>query len=255
MSKSTATKEAVEENAKTNGHILYDAGASQTIPLSFEKTVRRDGRRILQRIRLTHTLNPLTDERYFQLEADIEKVRKRASAVTTAIWEPKVRLWNELIDSVTGYPNGNDPRKAVHDLDKTKAVEALLAVDVLSPETIEYDIETEIIEDAVELDDEDTVIPFRAMHNGALILNMSHSFRAETKAEIDEFLAIEQGQPNTNALASAEKLTVEARLCELGQKLLTDREGYTDDCETPAWHLAATTRAYFARQIQRLGKL
>lgn len=234
--------------------ILYDSGASQIIPFEYKKTVIRNGKRILQKARLTHTLIPLSNERYFEYEAETERLSdkvKRTLKLSMALWEPKLKLWDDLAESVTGYPE----KEAVHPSDRIRAVEALLEVEILDPDLIEFDIETETVEDVGTIDiDEFTAIPFRTMYAGAVILNMSHSFRQETKAEVEEFFAIEGDEPTPGVLASAVKLTKAEKLYNLGKRLLKDTEGYAPGCEVPAWHLAGTTRSFFLRQLARMGK-
>lgn len=234
--------------------ILYDAGASQTIPLELTKVVRRDGKRILKKIRLGHTLGPLSDQRYFQLQEEIDKTLNRAKAVTTALYKPKFDLWQDLNETTSGYPEKYD--FAANPSDCIKALDALIEVQIPEIELAEFDAETDEIEEDAELVlDELTVVPFRAMFSGALIVNLSHSFKEPSKADHDEFMAIETNAPiSTNRLAAAEKRTTAEKLFDLGRRLILDREGYAEGSDTPAWHLAATTRAFFLRELARMGK-
>lgn len=90
------------------------------------------------------------------------------------------------------------------------------------------------------------------MYAGAL-LTLSHSFREETKAEYDQYLAIDSEQPDENSISSADRKTKVERMYLLGKKLITETSGYAEG-EIPAWHIAATTEAFFARQSARMGK-
>lgn len=251
-----ATQAVKEETALSP--VLYNPQISQTIPFELSKTIIRNGKRVLQKARLTHTLGPLSDIRYFEYEAETEAFEtkfRRTQKATSSIFEPKIKLWNELAEAGTGYGEKFDWKESVHQSDKIRAIDALLQIEILDPDLIEYDVETEIVESDVEFRSEDNMaIPFRTMFSGALLLNMAHAFRQETKAELDEFFAIEGNDPMPNALASSQKITKAEKLCKLGNRLLRETEGYAASVDIPAWHLAGTTRSFFLRQLGRMGK-
>jgi hypothetical protein len=192
---------------------LYDANSPQIIPL----TITKNGKSF----RVEHSFRPLTNERYFEFQERIDEVSAKTTKLSTAIFEPKESLWSELIEGVTGYKPRDDFKAGVPMAHRTEAVNALITIL--------------------------TEIKFRAIQAGVLLPEMSHSFRAETKAEMDEYLAIQSDQPNPNALASAQKLSKAERLYRLGKKILKDTAGYAADAEIPAWHLAATTESFFTR--------
>jgi hypothetical protein len=213
---------------------LYDANSPQIIPL----TITKNGKSF----RVEHSFRPLTNERYFEFQERIDEVSAKTTKLSTAIFEPKESLWSELIEGVTGYKPRDDFKAGVPMAHRTEAVNALITIQFVDDEETKAENELWDIDDLTE-------IKFRAIQAGVLLPEMSHSFRAETKAEMDEYLAIQSDQPNPNALASAQKLSKAERLYRLGKKILKDTAGYAADAEIPAWHLAATTESFFTRQI------
>jgi len=172
------------------------------------------------------------------------KVKK----ATTSIYTPKHALWNDLVESREGYTERPDWKEKTHQSDAVGVINALLHAQVLDESEIESKSKKALFdEDAL------TPIAFRALQAGVL-MTLSHSFRPETQAEMDEFLAIVTNEPLPNVLASAEKLSRPEKLYNLGSKLLADREGYADGSDIPPWHLAATIETFFLRQMARMGK-
>lgn len=219
--------------------IQYDMRAGQSIPLQ----LTRNGKTY----RVVHHLAPLTNERYFEFQEQIEDLGRRTTKLSSAVFEPKEQLWNELAESVEGYKIDGDWKRGVHIQHKSEAMTSLLEVQVADDEESKADELWSI--------DENIVITFRTMQGGALFTQMSHSFRPETKQDTDEFLAIEQGEPGPNDLATANRVSRAERLYKLGQKLLKEHKGYADGSEIPAWHLAATTESFFARAIAQAKRL
>jgi len=221
--------------------VLYDAGAGQTVPLLLTKSGKE--------FRVSHTLNPLTDERYFSFLTDTLDSIQKAKKLTTDFYGAKYRLWSDLVISRQGYKERRDWKEVTHQSDCIAVINALLHIQILD------DTDANTATDDVLFDDESlSVIAFNAMQSGVLISNMTHSFREESKAEMDEYLAIKSNDPVPNTIASAVKLSDEEKLCRLGRKILREWTGYADGSEIPAWHLAATTDTFFARQIGRMGK-
>jgi hypothetical protein len=212
----------------------YDASKGQTIPLTVEKNGRK--------FRVTHSFKPLTNERFFEFQERIEEVTAKLTKYSTAMYEPKETLWNELIESVTGYKEREDFKAGVHLSHRTEAINGLITIQFVDEDSDAADAALWDIDDL-------TVIKFKTLQAGVLLTDMSHSFRSETKAEMDQFLAIESDQPEPNVLASAQKLSKAEKLCRLGKKLLMETTGYANGVEIPAWHLAATVESFFARQI------
>lgn len=227
------------KEAKENT-ILYDPRIPQHIPLELEKSG--------QTFKLHHNLSPLANDRYFDYQDQVTALASRIKKFSTAILEPQHKLWLDLVESREGYKERSDWKESTHPNDAVAAVAALLSVQVLDNDEIEPKVEAAVYDD-----DALHIIAFRAMQSGAL-LTLSHSFREETKAEADEFLAIEAGQADENNIASSDKVSKQERLYRLGRKILVETEGYADGAEVPAWHLAATTEAFFARQTARMGK-
>jgi hypothetical protein len=222
--------------------ILYDSRIAQRIPFKLE----RGGKSYP----MAHVLGPLSDERYFTFEASLEQMASKVKKATTGIYTPKHALWFDLVEAREGYKKtGPDWKKDTHQSDAIGAINALLHAQVLD------DSELEVDDSIGELFDEDAATPisFRALQAGVL-MTLSHSFRPETQAEMDEFLAIATNEPLPNVLASAEKLSKAEKLYNLGSKLLAEREGYAEGSDIPPWHLAATTESFFLRQMGRMGK-
>jgi hypothetical protein len=233
----TKAKEALELS-----DIQYDATAEQDIPL----TLHQNGKEFEVR----HRLAPLTDERfikYLEKEEAANKTVQKTQKLTTAQHNVKADLWNDLAVGVTGYKTREDFRDGVHFTHKKEAIDALLEAQI--PD----DDDNESTSDGWDIDALVT-IPFKAMFSGALITNLSHSFRPESKEEIDEFLAIEYNQPSPRHMASAKHRPQAERFAELGRELLKETTGYKPGTEVPAWHLAKTTQVFFWRQIIQAGK-
>lgn len=220
----------------------YDMRAEQDIPL----TVHGNGKDYETR----HRVAPLTDDRFFKLIDQIataEKTVAKTAKVTTAYHGPKEMLYDELAVSVEGYKKRPDFKEGVHFTHKKEVIDGLLFVNFPAEDREAADEGWDI--DAL------VNIPFHAMFSGTLITNMVHSFRPETKAEMDEFLGLEFNQPDPNQLASAKRQSRERRLADLGRRLLHSSEGYVPGSDIPAWHLARTTEMFFLRQIAQAGKL
>jgi len=232
--KKEATAETIEQT------VLYDATAPQRVPF----TITKNGKDFP----VAHVLKPLSDSRYFEFQEQMSTMADRLKRLSTSMYGPKDALWQELVESREGYREREDWKESTHQSDRLAVVNALLTVH-LTDEPVDVESEDELFDD-----ESLVVIPFQAMYNGALLLNLSHSFRQETKHEMDSFLSIETDEPDPNILASAAKRSKSEKLCELGRKMLKDRVGYAEASDVPAWHLAATTEAFFLRQIGRAGK-
>ena len=220
----------------------YDMRASQNIPL----TIHGSGKDYETR----HQVDPLTDERFFKLLEQIaaaDKTVAKTAKVTTAYHGPKEMLYDELATGVEGYKKRPDFKEGVHFTHKKEVIDGLLYVDFPNADREATDEGWDI--DAL-ID-----IPFQTMFSGALIVNMSHSFRPETKREMDEFLALEFNTPDDGKLASGKREIRERKLADLGRRLLQNTTGYVPGSEVPAWHLVKTTEMFFLRQIAQAGKL
>lgn len=235
------SKTHTNETQETETLILYDSRIEQRIPLILHKNGKQ--------YNLCHIIAPLDPDRFFEMERAAEQTASKLKKLSTDIYGPKQKLWSDLVQGREGYKDRADWKTATHQSDCIAVINALLHADVLSND------DTEITTDEILFDDEElTVIAFNALQSGALITNMMHSFRQETKAEMDEFLALQTNEPNPNELASAIKLTKSEKLCRLGQRLLKGSTGYAEGSDIPPWHLAATTESFFIRQINRMGK-
>jgi hypothetical protein len=221
------------ETPTTDEIVNYDASIAQEVPLKLTKGTRS--------YRVTHNLQPLSNDRYFEMQDDLEATALRLTKISTKAYEPKDRLWKDLVTSVTGYKDRSDWKDGVPFEHRTEAINALIFIHLND----EPPTKADDLWDIEELVD----IPFHAMQSGVLITDLVHSFRSETKEEMDEFLSIEAGDTSSNNLASAQKLSKAERLYRLGKKLLKSTSGYAPGTEVPAWHLASTTESFFLRQV------
>lgn len=222
--------------------ILYSSRALQRIPL----TLTHNGRDIA----VAHNIGPLHDSRYFEYQLEIEgKAAKSTDLSSDLLYGAKQKLWREIADSREGYVEREDWRQKTHQVDAAKAIDIFLGIVVKDSAPNEEETETVLFDD-----DALTRIEFATMFSGTLLTGLSHSFRGETQAEMDSFMAIETGELNPNVLASAEKLSNAEKLCRLGKSMLQESVGYAPGTPVPAWHLAGTTRSFFLKRLSRMGK-
>lgn len=240
--KAKEKKEATSEVNIPEEAYLYDTDSLQIIPF----TVTQGNKTV----RASHTLNVPSNERYLQMQSEIEDVISRAKKASSLIFDPKIKLWRDIVVSRQGWVERDDWKDRTHPADAIGVINALFWVSVL-------DEEDQIVSDNDEIlldDDDGYIVKFNTRFGAAELQGLSHTFRQESKAEMDEYLAIIANEPNSNELASAAKRSRVEKLYRLGTKLLVGRTGYTDESETPAWHLAFTTEAFFTRQLARMGK-
>ena len=222
---------------------LYDADSRQTIPLEIEKSGRR--------YRVSHTLEPLSDDRWYQLERERDGARRRITkdqAFSTAAFAPNSKLWQEIAVGRAGYAERDDWRAATHIFDRTQAVSALLSAVPVPPPDEQSDIL-----DAELLADDEYVITLQVMQSGVLMAT-THFLREETTEEMDQYLAIQSEKPGPFDLPSAAgslKCAAE-RLAALYDRIVVSSDGYTG--RVPAWHKAAVAKEHFGRQFLRMGK-
>lgn len=248
MAKAKREKEHTEEELTTvyeerppqaGPPTLYDVSQPQTIPF----TITRGGKSF----RVSHTVQPPSNERFFQLQEDIDETLSRAKKASTLVFDPKLILWKEIVISRTGFVDRDDWKEATHPSDAVGVINAMLHIEVQAEEEQDVTNDDELLDD-----DALYVVAFNAQQGNALLTNLSHSFRQESKAEMDEYLAIISDQPSPNVMASAVKMSKAERYYRLGKKLLQGSTGYASDI--PAWHLAFTVEVFLARQLGRMGK-
>lgn len=243
MSTKSAIAKTLADDEKTStpdAPILYDSNAVQIIPFTLTKNGKKYS--------VSYTVGPVSPERYFQLETDITQLADRTRKLSSDINNPKHKLYLDIVESRAGYKDSPDWKEATHQSDAVAVVQAILHAQVLDEADTDIENNDEFYDDEAF-----TGVSLNALFSGAL-LTLTHSYRPETKAEMDEFYAIETGDPNQNKLASAQKLSRPEKLYQLGRKLLREHNGYADGSDIPPWHIAATTEAYFLRQIARVGK-
>lgn len=220
----TAKAKTKKETTTTTEAPLFDAKATQRIGL----TIGGDHQVI-------HEMAPLTDERFFKLADALEEADGDPSGILTL----KDALWEEHCSSVTGYKERPDWRKGVPTSHRIAAAEAFRGVIVMGigdgiADGV-FDVDAPIRVDLVAVFSEFEVKP-------------SISFRQPTKADVEEYLAIANGEPDKNALASATKNNSPSeRLYRLGKKLTVEHSGYTG--QPPASHVNAAATMMILSQM------
>jgi len=222
----------------------YDMTAQQTIPFTLEKNGRF--------YKVSHTVRPLTDERFFRLEIEKEERAKSISKSQTEVLIPSARLWDELILSRQGYKEVDDIRAKTNMMDKVHCILGLLHAqpkelvqDTDNPEEI---LEAEILFD----DDEPTEVQLEVLQGGVLITT-SHFFQPETQEQMDEYLSILANTPKPHRLSSSDrKQSKSERVAQLYDDTCTKRSGYKDGTEVPAWHKLPAVMHFFANQFSRI---
>jgi hypothetical protein len=222
----------------TSDRILYDS----TQPQTFGFTLSQKGRQIP----ITHTIQPVSDARFFQMSEEIEAIAAKIKKLDTSMYRPKEKIWEEHVHEATGYPENWKERVSLDD--RIGVVNAYFEVNP--------DDEPDATEDGPLVYDFDALVEvyFYCRFGGAQLMGMCHKFREITREDKDEFLAIISNEPDDKVLASATKISKNERLHRLGKKLLKETEGYAPGTEVPAWHLCATTEWFFLREQARQGK-
>ena len=235
----TAKAKLDREPAITTDRILFDS----TKPQTFKFSLYQKGREIP----ITHTIEPVSNARFFQMSEEIEAVAARLKKLDTSMYRPKEKIWEEHVNESTGYGDVANWKERVALDDRIGIVNAYFEVE---PEN-----EPESTEDGPLVYDFDALTPiyFSCRYGSARLLGMCHKFREITRAEKDDYLSIISNEPDDKVIASAERVSKNERLYRLGKKLLKETEGYADE-NVPAWHLCATTEWYFLREQARQGK-
>ncbi len=238
MSKAKQALEATPEI--TENRILFDFREPQTFKFSLHQKGRD--------IPISHTLLPIADARYFQLSEELESLADRLKKISSSIFVPKEKVWDEHCESATGYPQIDEWKSRVSQDDKVGVINACLRVEP------DDEPETEEVGELVYDFDALTEIYFTCYHGSRELFGMTHRFREFTRTEKDEYLSIMANQPIESAIASAVKMSKAEKLVRLGRKLLMETEGYADGSPVPAWHLEWSVQWYFMREIARQGK-
>ena len=225
----TALEEITEQAAT-----LYDANAIQKIPLTITKGSKSYDVAI--------ELEPITDDEYFQLIDDALDSAKKLKSVSIELFQPRADLARKKAIARYGYVENKDWKTATKDADFISALDSYLQVSA--------NTESESVEDLLD-DSDETPIVLASVFNG-IETKTTIYFREETKAQMDEFLAIDGGLPQKNALASHKKISKQKRLFALYEALVKGSDGYAS--QIPAWHGLAAVAAYLSGQLQRMGK-
>ena len=263
--------------------VLFDSDANQTIPF-FDTRYTKSG---VVNFRAAHTFAPLTDERLFQHEKNIELFsRKNKNIGAIENTQPTIDLWDDLIVARQGYTPREDWKAKVKSVDKIAVVTSLLHVQLIETEDV-------LDEDTLINEDDLTCLKFRVFYGGisleewrkwyqtglfpeniklsetqfdegltllrkdiapSVVLTTSFYFAEASDTQLDEANAILFGGNAPNKLASAahEKKTNAEKWVELYNAVCESAEGYTG--RVPAYHAAAATRVFFYQESARVGK-
>lgn len=278
-----------EEKTKSKKiDLRYDADSEKifSFPIPFGK----------QTVRIEHSLGVLKDSRYLKWQMDSDLILKKALAQNnwkTEQYRPKVELWDEIALGVRQL--GEKWKERSKWPDKVNAINLLFHAQVenrpeadgdsdevldanfILPEDNTFDITLWVLHGGFTLEEwqkmveeetlpdwvtPDEVATIQDLVSRGFIPNMYvptiHSFREETKAEVDEYLAINLRQNKSGRLASAAKSKKPEdsdyfRKIELYDSICIKQEGYKS--RIPYIHKLPVIESFFAQQLARMGKL
>lgn len=196
--------------------------------------------RIDEDFEVIHHLSPLSDERYFQLEQEIERAVRHSSRVSVKMFEPKVKLWRELIDSIEGYDDlPDDFRESIFTDEAVRVVNSMLDVQITGIESDKRTFRRE------------TTVSLTALQGSTAFVDLSLKFRIPTHGERDVWYQVIAGRQNELASAATNSSKSE-RLFKVAQAMLVSSEGYEDG--PPAWHVIAAATHYLNYLDDQMGK-
>ena len=229
------TTQPNQPNQPVDVSIFYDRNAVQRIPLdSIDNGVKS---------RSWHHLKPLLNERYFQLENEIEAAKAQKLSVREML-EPKHKLWRELFVKREGFKEKDE--NALF-FEGVQAVNALLyyeptpARDAAEGELLNYEA--------------DDSIYFGAMYSGAW-LGLKLFFKGEFSCNLEGYREATKPIRRLGLIRYA-KNDVQ-RIYEFALPYLTKTEGYqlaeniVD--AVPAWHVINAADDMFSGQMELLTK-
>lgn len=228
--KTTATnKEANERNEEKP--ILYDRRAIQKIPL-----LSVDGNR---QSRCWHFLKPLSNERYFQLEQEVEEVINEKRNELRKIYKPYFDLWQELFIEREGL------KEKDFDVLFTEAVQAIKALIYYESAPLTQSTDNENFD--FDADDE---VYFGAMFSGAW-LGLQIYFQNQLSGKID---AYQETQKKTGThIWNAQNRSKAEKLHELVLPFTTKANGYAEADSlidvVPAWHITKAADELFSSSL------
>jgi len=215
VTKAKTKKEEITETAP-----LYDKSTDQIIGLTI------DGE-----IQVTHTIKPLSDTRYLQLLDALEE------STPTETRDLQSKLWAEICPSGTGYAERPEWQSGVPLPHRIATMEAyLLSIPgIEKTKTSVFDI------------DAPRTIELRAVFGDTELATLKIAFRHPTQAEIEEYLLLQNDEPNPADLASAAKVTKSERKAKLAKRLKISVEGYAG--EPPMWHMLTALDTHLAAEL------
>lgn len=227
--------------------IFYDCREPQKIPLLVPKG---NGK-----VRITHHLKPLTNDRYFQFQNEIEEVAFYEPKELRAIYKPHFDLWNELLIERVGAKESNSDALV---FEAAHAIKALLYYEKLetaadpSGEPFLYD------------DEADCEFSFGAMFSGAW-LGLRLDFKSAFDSKTDDYLqatkkvrrwgttgyGLRAQKPFFSKSDNAEKLY------NFALPYVSGGYGYAETGNiaevVPAWHVVQSAILIHSQTIQFLG--
>lgn len=213
----------------------YDRNAAQTICWAIETEA--------ETYKVSHTLKPLSDERFFEFALESEKNLKRATKADLSLLTPKINLWRELVESVEGYEEAADWKEQMFENDAVSAVTHFLNVDVVPNEAKTKKLRSF---------NQNTTIKLAALHGTTVFTGLEITFRRASQAERSLWIQLLAG--TDEQLASAVEISAQEKQYRLARKLFVDCKGY-ENKDIPAWHLTRAAWKYFDNLDDELGKL
>lgn len=215
--------------------IFYDRRESQKIPL-----VSSDG--IIQS-RCWHHLKPLSDERYFQFEDEIEVLKIRQPRKLSEIYKPHHDLWRELFVEREGIKEKDTD---VLFTEAVQSINALVYYESFPPR------DAEIGELCGEEDE--TAMYFGAMFSGAW-LGLQIGYKSDFLNNLDGFQDTQTNRRNLGLTARSSNKA--KRLHAFTLPNITNAKGYAPPAENfiesvPAWHIVNATNDLFLSCLSSL---
>lgn len=249
MSEKRQTTQPNQPNHPSDVPIFYDRNAVQRIPLdSIDNGVKS---------RSWHHLKPLSNERYFQLENEIDRVQYEGSSNVRDILKPKYDLWRELFIEREGFKEKDTDALFIEGV---QAVTALLYYENIPPREAE---EGELIDY-----DADESMYFGAMYSGAW-LGLRAFFKSELRNYLDEYQTavkpVRSSRLEQSVRSSGGSLMLKPKVApykkvekiyRFAAPFLTKADGFAESENAidavPAWHVVNAAADIFAAQLEML---
>lgn len=214
--------------------IFYDCREPQKIPL-----LSIDGS---SQSRCWHRLKPLSNERYFQFDAEVETVAVEKPRKLSEIYKPHYDLWQELFFEREGLKEKDTD---VLFSEAVQAVKALLYYETVPPRQAEkgelYDSES------------DSYVYFGAMYSGAW-LGLQIYYQNEINGKFDEY---QQTQQKIRQWGLGYKPSRKAeKLHTFALPFIKNVAGYAPAENpvdvVPAWHITNSVADLFSYELNAL---